>query len=259
MVELNKIYNKNCIFGLKELDNDSIDLVVTSPPYDNMRQYDGSVDEWDWGVFLMTSKELYRVIKPGGVCVWVVGDQTKNGSETGTSFKQALEFVNRGFNLNDTMIWVKKNPMPQVKQPRYSQVFEYMFVFSKGKPKTFNPIMIPTKCGGQVYDSTCKNIDGESGRVHKTFSINKEKVHGNVFEIAVAQNRGKEKHPAVFPEELVDIHIETWSNEGDLVLDPFIGSGTTAISAIKHNRNYIGFDVNEKYCKIAMDNIAKLT
>ena len=171
MVELNKIYNKNCIFGLKELDNDSIDLVVTSPPYDNMRQYDGSVDEWDWGVFLMASKELYRIIKPGGVCVWVVGDQTKNGSETGTSFKQALEFVNRGFNLNDTMIWVKKNPMPQVKQPRYSQVFEYMFVFSKGKPKTFNPIMIPCKCAGLEYDSTCKNIGGENGRTHKTFNI----------------------------------------------------------------------------------------
>lgn len=575
MVELNKIYNKNCIFGLKELDNDSIDLVVTSPPYDNMRQYDGSVDEWDWGVFLMTSKELYRVIKPGGVCVWVVGDQTKNGSETGTSFKQALEFVNRGFNLNDTMIWClsggtnlyvktpntigpmqikdvvrldpstvklwdgfkwvnvlgwkqnkntakkvrlqlrsgeniyctnehrwvlsngkevltselkigdilktcnlpdsdehnpmvltsdilwllglyiaegshsddtiqlslcsdelkwvdriksaiesvggtvtytlndnklnvrchskifdaiisqyvggrtakdkhlkpicwllpnnslkeivngyldgdgsydadnnrwrlgltdnryferdlrvlasrlgaklcllrkgarikslnktypslkgswkwektnhfneksyseilsiteekmridehmwdievdsdehlfslssgvithncKKNPMPQVKQPRYSQVFEYMFVFSKGKPKTFNPIMIPTKCGGQVYDSTCKNIDGESGRVHKTFSINKEKVHGNVFEIAVAQN--KTGHPAVFPEELAELHIKTWSNEGDLVLDPFVGSGTTALVSKHLNRNWIGFDVNEEYCRIA--------
>lgn len=253
MVELNKIYNKNCIFGLKELDNDSVDLVVTSPPYDNMRQYDGSVDEWDWGVFLMTVKELYRVTKPGGVCVWVVGDQTKNGSETGTSFKQALEFVNRGFNLNDTMIWVKKNPMPQVKQPRYSQVFEYMFVFSKGKPKTFNPIMIPTKCGGQIYDSTCKNIDGESGRVHKTFSINKEKVHGNVFEIAVAQN--KTGHPAVFPEELAELHIKTWSNEGDLVLDPFVGSGTTALVSKRLNRNWIGFDVNEEYCKIAKERL----
>jgi site-specific DNA-methyltransferase (adenine-specific) len=149
----------------------------------------------------------------------------------------------------------KKNPMPEVRQPRYAQEFEYMFVFSKGKPKTFNPIMVPTKCGGQVYNSTCKNIDGESGRTKKNFVINSEKVHGNIFEIAVARNQGEKKHPAVFPEELADIHVKTWSNEGDLVLDPFMGSGTTAVSAIKNKRNYIGFDVNGEYCEMARDRI----
>ena len=158
-------------------------------------------------------------MKVGGVVVWVIGKKTKNGSETGTSFKQALHFMEVGFNLNDTMIWRKTNPMPQVKQSRYNQEFEYMFVFSKGKPKTFNPIMVPTKCGGQMYDSTCKNIDGESGRTHKTFKINSEKVHGNVFDIAIAQN--KTAHPAVFSEEIARIHIQSWSNEGDLVLDFF--------------------------------------
>jgi site-specific DNA-methyltransferase (adenine-specific) len=125
----------------------------------------------------------------------------------------------------------------------------------EGKPKTFNPIMVPTKCGGQVYNSTCKNIDGESGRTKKNFVINSEKVHGNIFEIAVARNQGEKKHPAVFPEELADIHVKTWSNEGDLVLDPFMGSGTTAVSAIKNKRNYIGFDVNGEYCEMARDRI----
>lgn len=259
MLETDKIYCLNCVDGLNQLDANSIDLVVTSPPYDYMRQYGGAISSWNWEVFCETVDGLYRVMKEGGVVVWVVGDQTKNGSETGTSFRQALHFMERGFKLNDTMIWRKTNTLPQVRQPRYTQEFEYMFVFSKDKPKTFNPIMIPTKCGGQIYDSTCKNIDGESGRTHKTFKINSEKVHGNVFDMAVAQNRGRGNHPAVYPEELVNIHIHTWSNEGDLVLDPFIGSGTTAISAIKHKRHYIGFDVSEEYCKIAIDNINKFT
>jgi site-specific DNA-methyltransferase (adenine-specific) len=162
--------------------------------------------------------------------------------------------MERGFKLNDTMIWKKKNPLPVVKQPRYNPEFEYMFVFSKGKPRTFNPIMVPTKCGGQTYDSTCKNIDGESGRTHKTFKINSEKVHGNIFEIAIAQNRTA--HPAVYPEELARIHIQSWSNEGDLVIDPFIGSGTTAKVARDMNRHYIGFDVSEEYCKIAEGRLA---
>ena len=252
-LEKDKIYCLNCVDGLAELDEGSVDLVVTSPPYDYMRQYSGAISAWNWDVFCQTVDGLYRVMKDGGVVVWVVGDQTKNGSETGTSFRQALYFIERGFNLNDTMIYKKKNPMPMVQQPRYNQEFEYMFVFSKGKPKTFNPIMIPTKCGGQIYDSTCKNIDGESGRTHKTFKINSEKVHGNIFEIAVARNRSA--HPAVFPEELAKIHIQTWSNEGDLVLDPFVGSGTTAKVARDMNRHYIGFDVSEEYCKIAEERL----
>jgi site-specific DNA-methyltransferase (adenine-specific) len=254
MLETNKIYNLNCLDGLDQLDDQSIDLVVTSPPYDYMRQYSGAISAWNWDVFCQTVEKLYRVMKGGGVVVWVIGDQTKNGSETGTSFKQALHFMEVGFNLNDTMIWRKTNPMPQVKQSRYNQEFEYMFVFSKGKPKTFNPIMVPTKCGGQMYDSTCKNIDGESGRTHKTFKINSEKVHGNVFDIAIAQN--KTAHPAVFSEEIARIHIQSWSNEGDLVLDPFVGSGTTAKVARDMKRRYIGFDVSEEYCKIANERLA---
>ena len=254
MLEENKIYCCNCVDGLAQLDEGSVDLVVTSPPYDHMRQYSGAISNWNWDVFCATVDGLYRAMNDGGVVVWVVGDQTKNGSETGTSFRQALYFMERGFKLNDTMIYKKKNPMPQVKQPRYNQDFEYMFVFSKGKPKTFNPIMVPTKCGGQTYDSTCKNIDGESGRIHKTFKINAEKVHGNIFEIAIAQNRTA--HPAVFPEELAGIHIQSWSNEGDLVLDPFVGSGTTAKVAKDMNRRYIGFDVSEEYCKIAEERLA---
>lgn len=147
----------------------------------------------------------------------------------------------------------KTNPMPQVKQPRYSQDFEYMFIISKGKPKAFNPIMVPCKCSGQNYDSTCKNMGGENGRVKKHFKINTEKVDSNVWRIAVAQN--KTSHPAVFPYEIPFRHIKTWTNEGDVVLDPFLGSGTTALAAIDLNRKYIGIEMVPEYYNICKQRI----
>lgn len=241
---VNKIHNIDCVEGMKMIPDNCIDLTVTSPPYDNLRKYNGF--SWD---FEETAKELYRVTKQGGVVVWVVGDATVKGSETGSAFRQALYFKECGFNLHDTMIWQKTNPMPKVKTSRYFDVFEYMFVFSKGKPKSFNPIMVDCKLGGKIYDSTCKNIGGESGRTKKTFVLNSKRYKNNIWEIAIAQN--KTNHPAVFPEQLAKDHIITWSNPGDLVLDPFMGSGTTAKMAIQTNRNFIGFEISAEYCEIA--------
>ena len=234
------------------MEENTVDLVVTSPPYDELRKYGGK-NQWSEDKCRAIIKGIYRTLKNGGVVVWVVGDQTKGGSETGTSFKEALMFLEEGFLLNDTMIWKKKNPMPQVKQPRYNQVFEYMFVFSKGKPKTFNPIMVPCKCAGQDYDSTCKNMGGESGRTKKSFKINKEKVKDNVWDIAIAQN--KTSHPAVFPYELAYDHIRSWSNEGDIVLDPFMGSGTTGLAAKDLGRNFVGIEIAENYYNEACDRL----
>ena len=147
----------------------------------------------------------------------------------------------------------KTNPMPQVKQPRYNQVFEYMFVFSKGAPKTFNPIMEPCKCAGQVYDSTCKNMGGENGRTHKTFNVNKEKVKSNIWNIAVAQN--KTSHPAVYPLQIALDHIRSWTNEGDVVLDPFMGSGTTGLAALELNRKFVGIEMNNEYFELSKQRI----
>ena len=235
--------NIDCLEGLKMLKSNSIDLVITSPPYDNLRDYKGYSFSLEGIV-----KELYRVLKVGGVGVWVVGDAVIKGSETGTSFRQALTFIDSGLNLNDTMIWRKTNPMPQVKQPRYAQVFEYMFVFSKGKPKTFNPIMVDCKTAGQSYKSTTKKITKDKERQYKEFKINKQKVDSNVWDIAVAQN--KTSHPAVFPEELVYKHMISWSNEGDIIMDIFSGSGTTHKVALENNRKFIGFEISKEYCDI---------
>ena len=247
------LIQEDCEKYMESMDENSVDLVVTSPPYDDLRHYSNTLSGWNHEKCKKIIHQLYRVVKPGGVVVWVVNDKTENGSETGTSFRQALAFMDEGFLLNDTMIWEKKNPLPQVKQPRYNQVFEYMFVFSKGRPKTFNPIKVPCKCAGQDYDSTCKNIGGENGRTKKTFKINSEKVDSNIWEIAIAQN--KTSHPAVFPLELAEKHILTWSNEGDTVLDPFMGSGTTGLAARKNERKFIGVECNAEYVEISQKKI----
>lgn len=247
------LFNGDSEEVLKNIPDEFIDLVVTSPPYDNLRGYMGVGDSWNHNKFCAIANELYRVMKPGGVVVWVVNDKTEKGSKTGTSFRQALYFMEIGFNLNDTMIWRKTNPMPVVKQPRYNPVFEYMFVFSKGAPKTFNPLMEPCKCAGKLYDSTCKNMGGENGRTHKVFNVNKEKVMGNIWDIAVAQN--KTSHTAVYPIEIPLKHIKSWSNEGDVVLDPFMGSGTTGLAALELNRKFIGIEMAPEYFELSKQRI----
>lgn len=240
--------NMDCLEGLKMLKDESIDLTITSPPYDDLRDYKGYAFD-----IKKVVKELYRVTKQGGVCVWVINDRVKNGSKTLTSFRHALHFQDAGFNVNDVMIWNKTNPMPQVRQPRYNQVFEYMFIFSKGKPKTFNPIMIPCKTSGLSYKSTAKQITADKNRVYKEMVINKEKVSPNIWDMAVAQN--KTSHPAVFPEELVYKHMISWSNEGDVVMDIFSGSGTTHKVALENNRRFIGFEIAKEYCDIEKERL----
>lgn len=241
----------DCLEVMKDIADGSIDLVITSPPYDDLRNYNSRID------FKEIAKELYRIIKPGGVVVWNVNDKIKNGTKSLSSFKQAIMFNEAGFNINDVMIWKKTNPMPQVRQPRYNQCFEYMFIFSKGKPKTFNPIMVECKSANKEYKSTCKKITKDKERTYKEFVINKQKIDDNIWEFAVAQN--KTEHPAVFPLELPLRHIKSWSNENDLVFDPFMGSGTTGIACITTNRNFIGIELDENYFNIAKERIDCIT
>lgn len=238
----------DCLNGLKLLDDNCIDLTITSPPYDDLRSYKGySFD------FKNITRELYRVTKPGSVVVWVVGDKTFKGSESGTSFRQALFFKEIGFNLHDTMIYAKNNPIPQ-NHNRYEQCFEYMFVLSKGKPKTFNPIRIPTKNAGKEFNWGDRKTDMDKNQCRRhrgteLYMVSNTKIKENIFYYSVGG--GKTGHPAVFPEQLATDHIISWSNENDLVLDPFMGSGTTAKMAILNNRNYIGFEISKEYCDIA--------
>jgi len=255
----NKFLVGDCVEIMKGFDDSYIDLVVTSPPYDNLRKYKGySFD------FEITAIQLYRIMKNGGVVVWVVADSTVSGSETGTSFRQALLFKEIGFNLHDTMIY--KSEKPPLTHNRYEQKFEYMFVFSKGKPKTFNPIMEKCKYAGSSTDrpktkkgsrsdnSAIRSKDG-GGKVVKEY-----KIKGNIWEYKTGGGHSSRdkiafNHPAIFPEELASDHIISWSNPGDFVLDPFCGSGTTCKMAHLNNRKWIGIDISEEYVKIGMERI----
>ena len=248
-MKLNTIYNENCLDTMKRMQDNFIDLTVTSPPYDNLRTYNGySFD------FESIAKELYRVTKKGGVVVWVVGDATIEGSETGTSFKQALYFKEIGFNLNDTMIYRKLNYLP-VTSCRYEPQFEYMFILSKGKLKTFNPIMKPNTSAG-AKGGTHRHNGEDLEKLHTNNGvINKLGRKTNVWDIACGSINSKDKisfeHPATFPEKLANDHIISWSNEGDLVYDCFMGSGTTAKMAHLQKRNWIGSEMSKEYVEIA--------
>ena len=241
-MEINKCYTENCLDTMAKMPDGFIDLTVTSPPYDNLRDYNGYSFDFE-GI----AKELYRVTKQGGVVVWVVGDETKNFSESLSSFKQALFFNQVGFNLLDTMIYYKQNYAPAYPTlRRYANQFEYMFIFSKGKPKVFNPIQKEKirnreeKVAYRQKDGTLRRKIKPKGRDTKDAS--------NVWEFAVGGNLTG--HPAVFPEKLANDHIISWSNEGDLVYDPFMGSGTTAKMSILNKRNWLGSELSEEYCKI---------
>ena len=249
-MEINKIYNEDNLKTMAKMPNNFIDLTLTSPPYDDLRTYKGySFD------FENVAKELYRVMRDGGVVVWVVADQTMNGSESGTSFKQALFFQKLGFNIHDTMIYRKKRIVP-LTHNRYEQGFEYMFVFSKGKPKTFNPIMVDCIYGGtETWGKPSFHKTNSSGliKVEKK-KVNDKKQKDNVWEFLNAKDNVN-KHPAPFPEQLANDHIISWTNEGDLIYDPFIGSGTTAKMSLLNNRNWIGSEISSDYVKIANERI----
>ena len=248
----------DCLERMKDMSEGVIDLTVTSPPYDNLRTY--NQDDWSWGEndWKPIIQELYRVTVEGGVVVWVVGDATVKGSKTGTSFRQALWAMECGFCLHDTMIWNKGGfSAVGALQTRYAPVFEYMFVFSKGKPKTFNPIKDrKNKWSGKKIHGTIRQANGKTKPASTIGNVISE--HGqrfNVWEIGPQRQKGVNAHPAPFPESLAHDHIISWSNEGDTVLDPFMGSGTTGVAAIKASRRFTGIEIDKTYFRIAKDRI----
>lgn len=250
-MNVDKIIIGDAAEELVKLDDDFIDLVVTSPPYDLLRKNSQYSAEFD---FPKIAKDLYRVLKDGGVLVWVVGDQIVNNSESLTSFKQAIHFVDVvGFNLWDTMIY-QKHSFTHPETVRYHQVFEYMFVFSKGKPKTFNPIMDRENKYLGKRGASGRNADG-SRRVGQSEVKNKMGKRFNIWQYTVGKHHSTKdeiafQHPALFPEKLAEDHILSWSNPGDIVLDCFAGSGTTCKMAKLNGRKWIAIEKSKEYCSI---------
>jgi len=254
-MEVNKVYQGDSSEMMKKLPDNFIDLTVTSPPYDNLRDYNGFKFDFE-----TIAKELFRITKEGGVVVWVVGDSVVNGSETTTSFKQAILFTEVGFNLHDTMIY-EKSGFPFPMSNRYYQAFEYMFVFSKGKPKTVN--LIEDRKNNYAGQKVARNhalrmkdgsvIQNSANKLDKNRKVKPYGVRLNIWRITNSSSKGDKialQHPATFPEQLAKDHIISWSNKGDLVFDPFAGSGTTLKMAMLNNRNYLGFEISAEYCNL---------
>jgi len=250
-----ELYHGDCLDILPTIEAGSVDLVVTSPPYDNLRTYNGSL-EWSFDIFKDIALQLQRVLKSGGVIVWVVGDATIKGSETGTSFRQALYFKDLGLNLHDTMIYQKADYIPKTHN-RYEQCFEYMFILSKGKPNKFNGIKDkPNKWAGSNFHGTWRDKDGTMKRSsgHNKKVISAFGLRPNIWNIIPVKS-SKSKHPAIFPIDIPRDHIISWSNEGDIVLDPFLGSGTTGVACKNLNRRFIGIEKDKQYFNLAKKRI----
>lgn len=243
------IYNEDCIETMRRMEPGSIDMILASPPYDDLRSYEGFSFDFD-GV----ARGMYRVLKDGGVAVWVVADRVKNGCESGTSFRQALGFMDTGFNLYQTMIYKKKFVQPGNIRA-YRKDTEYMFILSKGRPKTTNIIKdVPTYHPGAIRSTPRREKDGSF--THRPVRrVSQFGRRSNVWEFSVgggisSKDKIAHKHPAIFPEALAEDHIRSWSNPGDLIYDPFMGSGTTAKMSILLGRRWVGSEISKKYCDL---------
>ena len=250
-MKINKIHNENCLDTMRRMIDGFIDLTVTSPPYDNLRDYKGYSFPFE-----DIAKELYRVTKQGGVVVWIVGDATVKSNETGTSFRQALYFKEIGFNLFDTMIYAKPPRGAVGNNKTYWQTFEYMFILSKGKPKTINLINDRKNKESRDGDNGTKRLENGDLLKVKRGGYSEYGRRTNIWEYGIGKGQSTKdniafEHPAIFPEQLANDHIISWSNENDLIYDPFMGSGATAKMAIINKRNWIGSEISKEYCEIA--------
>jgi len=250
-----RLYQEDCLEVLDKLIEKGVkvDCIITSPPYDDIKNYKGTCI-WNFDIFKSIADKLYKILKENGVIIWVVGDKTKNGSEGLSSFKQALYFNQIGMKVHDTMIYRKLNYTP-LTHKRYEQEFEYMFCFVKGKLTTFNPIKIPCKYAGTKTwgkPSYYKNNNDELTQTKRKI-IGDTKIKGNIFEYRTGSTKtGKIKHPAVFPLGLANDMVKSWTNEGDIIFDPFMGSGTTGVACKNLNRKFIGIEKVEDYFEIAV-------
>ena len=258
-----RLIHGDCVNEMKKMSKGSVDLTITSPPYDNLRDYDNTLS-WDQNTWMTIIQSLFHITKDGGVVVWIVGDATMNGSETGTSFKQALHAIHVGFKLHDTMIYMKDNPPPTGGSNRYYQSFEYMFVFSKGKPKVFNPIKTARR--NKWNDKRTRRIrpvtrNKKGDFIKKQIPINTGDVKlQNVWSYVVSggsvcHDDLGHRHPAIFPESLVIDHILSWSNKNQTVFDPMMGSGTVGKIALNLGRKFIGVEKNIDYFNIAKQRV----
>ena len=259
-----ELYQGDCLEVMDKLIEEGVkvDLTVTSPPYDGLRDYDNSL-VWNFDIFKQVADKLYKLTTDGGVVVWIVGDSVKKGTKTLKCFEQALYFKSIGFNMYDVIIYQKTSPSPPHKN-RYFNSFEYQFILCKGKPNTINLLKDrPNKRAGTSSGTITRREQDGSLTVKKAIKINDFGVRTNIWTYAVGNNKTTTdkfafKHPAMFPEKLAQDHILSWSNENDLVFDPFMGANTTGKMALLNNRKFIGIEKVEEYFEISKKRIENI-
>ncbi len=253
----NRLLVGDCVEVMADWPDGVVDLTVTSPPYDDMRDYEGYRFR-----FAEIAAALLRVTKPGGVCVWVVGDRIRQGNRTLTSFKQAIHFQEIGWRVHDVMTWVKTST-PFMRSNAYRPAAELMLVLSKGAPATVNLLTQPTKQQGwKPYAQHNKQADGVNK--YRTVKLGEETPRTNVWTYGTGwmvntPDKVAYGHPAIFPDKLAADHILSWSNPGDLVLDPMMGSGTTPKMAAMLGRDFVGIDIAAEYVAIAEERMSLVT
>ena len=256
---LNKILCGDAVEVLKKIPSNSIDLVVTSPPYDDIRTYNG------FSLNLPAiGKELNRILKDGSIAAMVIQDATRNFGKTLTSFKTIIDWCdNAGFKLFETVIYRKYGTEGAWWTKRFRVDHEYMPIFLKGdRPAYFNkePLKVPSKHGGKTMTgSGNRRTDGTTTKTI-TREINGMKCRGTVWDYLNAGDKNplKRKHPATFPDKIPTDFIQCFCPPKGIVLDPFIGCGSTAVAAKQLGRNYIGIDISKEYCKLAEERIKSM-
>lgn len=248
----------DCVEGMRALPPASVPLTVTSPPYDDLRDY--GAHTWDFEKFMLVASQLWRVTMPGGALCWVVGDQIRDGGQTGSSFRQALYLKGLGFRLHNTLV-IEKQLARGISKVRYGVAPEFVFVFSKGRPRSINLIRDKAnKFGGQLMRFSTRGRDGTTSDTEKAL-IRPFGVRGNVWRYTTgsrvtAKERYAFQHPALMPEKLAKDLIVSWSKPGDLVLDPFGGAGTTAKMALLNHRRYLSIEAHAPYHGLAVRRLA---
>ena len=240
-------------------------LILTSPPYDALRDYGG----YGFG-FARVAEAIVGVMPDGGYLVWVVSDATKDGSETGTSYRQVLGFMERGLKLHDTMIYQRALPRYIKGEPRYANTFEFMFVFVKGLSRVFHPICdSPNVYAGKTVKRSAQMREEDGSRTTtnthygEPMKVATHSKRSNIWRYATGHGQSApdmpsaHEHPAIFPLALARDHIRSWTNPGDLVLDPMAGSGTTLRAAKDLGRRFVGVEIHQPYWDLARKRLAQ--